>query len=297
MSKELMTTREVAKYLKLNEKKVYALAKSGDIPCTKVTGKWLFPKEHIDSWIEKSVHPASMTEEFEHIKVVGSHDPAIDLLASEVNGRFPRITLLAAHIGSLGGLEALTRGAAHISGIHLLDPETNDYNLSYVKKVAAGLNPVVVHFLDREQGLMTQPGNTLQIEGIEDLTRQGVRFINRQKGSGTRILLDFNLEKLGIAPDGIMGYDDCASTHTEVATAIRGGSANVGLGLRTAAVSANLDFISITKERYDLVIPRTYFYTEPVQKCLEVVRSKRFRERVERLGGYDTTDAGTVLLW
>jgi putative molybdopterin biosynthesis protein len=297
MSEKLMTAKEAAEYLSLNEKKIYALAKSGDIPCTKVTGKWIFPRERIDSWIEESIRPAASGQAYEHIKIVGSHDPAIDLLASEMNGRFPRITILAAHVGSLAGLEALSRGAAHISGIHLLDPETNEYNITYAERYVGALHPLVVHFLDREQGLMVQRGNPMRIESIEDLTRGGIRLINRQRGSGTRMLLDLHLAKLGIDPGGITGYEDCASTHTEVATVVRGDGADAGLGLRAAATAADLDFITIAKERYDLVIPRAFFYTEPIQKGLEVIRSKRFKERVERLSGYDTTDAGAVLAW
>ena len=297
MSERLMTAREVAEYLSLNEKKIYALAKRGDIPCTKVTGKWLFPKEQIDAWIAGSGGPGAQQETFEHVRIVGSHDPAIDLLASEVNDRFPRLTILAAHVGSLNGLEALLRNAAQMSGVHLLDPETGEYNIPHAQRILGALHPIVVHFALREQGLIVQKGNPTGVRGVEQIGTRGARLINRQEGSGTRVLLDLLLMRHGIDPGSITGYDDCASTHTEVATVIKGGSADVGLGLRTAAAAADLDFIPVTKERYDLVIPRSFFYTEPIQKCLEVLRSAHFKERIERLGGYDTTDTGTVLLW
>jgi putative molybdopterin biosynthesis protein len=297
MTEMLMTVKELAKYLNLNEKKIYALIKRGDIPCTKVTGKWLFPKQLIDYWIEDAVRGETAPESFESVTIVGSHDPAVDLLASEIHEIFPELTVLSGHVGSLQGLMTLRSGKTHITGIHLLDPDTNEYNLSYVHRYAASLKPIVVHFLDREQGLIVQAGNPLTIRGIEDLTRPGVRFVNRQEGAGTRLLFDFHLKQLGIERGRIAGYDDVVTTHTEVALAVRSGRANVGLGVRAAAAGSGLGFVPVTQERFDFIIPKRYFYTEPIQKCIEVVRSKHFKEKVDEMSGYDTTDAGTVLSW
>lgn len=292
MTERLMTVREVARYLSLNEKKIYALIKRGDIPCTKVTGKWLFPKRHIDRWLEETMQGAGSLE---CISITGSHDPALDLLASEVHERFRRLTVLSAHVGSLEGLVMIGRGGAHISGVHLFDPDTREYNLTFIRKYMQASRAIVVHFLRREQGLIVRKGNPLGIGGFEDLPRRDVRFVNRQQGSGTRVLLDYHLDRLGIDPGLITGYEDCLSTHTEVASAVRDGRADAGLGVRAAA--ADLDFLPVTMERYDLVVRKECFYTEPIQKCMDVIHSRRFRERVTGMGGYDTADTGTVLSW
>ncbi len=292
MTENLMTVKEVARYLSLNEKKIYALIKRGDIPCTKVTGKWLFPKKHIDRWLEETMQGAGR---FESISVTGSHDPALDLLASAVHDRFRRLTVLSAHVGSLEGLVAVSRGGAHMSGLHLFDPETREYNVTFIRKYMPAAKPIVVHFLKREQGLIVRKGNPLGIQGFEDLSRRSVRYINRQRGSGTRVLLDYHLGRLGIDPGNIAGYEDCLSTHTEVAAAVRSERADVGLGVRAAA--SDLDFVPVTMEQYDFVVRKEYFYTEPLQKYLDVMRSRRFRERVAEMGGYDASETGAVLSW
>jgi putative molybdopterin biosynthesis protein len=292
MTDRLMTVREVARYLSLNEKKIYALIKQGGIPCTKVTGKWLFPKRHVDRWLEETMQG---TGRFESISITGSHDPALDLLSSEVHERFRRLTVLSAHVGSLEGLVSISRGGAHMSGVHLFDPDTREYNFTFIRKYMPASKPIVVHFLKREQGLIVRKGNPLGVGGFEDLSRRDVRFINRQQGSGTRVLLDYHLGRLGIDGGTINGYEDCLSTHTEVAAAVRGCRADAGLGVRAAA--SDLDFIPVTMERYDFVVRKEYFYTEPLQKCMDVMRSRRFRERVTQMGGYDATDTGAVLSW
>ncbi|MFQ6044002.1 MAG: substrate-binding domain-containing protein [Candidatus Poribacteria bacterium] len=293
----MMTTKEVAEYLNLNEKKVYALIKEGEIPCTKITGKWIFPKNLLDKWIEDNVQSTKVLEGIENITIIGSHDLSIDLLASEVNKKFPQLILLSANLGSVGGLMSLKRGRSHIAGAHLLHPETHEYNLPYLPKYLPKLESVVVNFVYREQGLIVQSGNPLNISGFGDLCRPDVRFINRQEGSGTRLLLDYHLGRLGIEGNRIRGYNYQVSTHTEVATAIRNGQADVGLGVLAAALSFGLEFIPITKERFDFIIPKVYFYTEPIQELLEIIRSKDFIHEVEQMGGYDVRDTGKVLMW
>ena len=297
MGETLMTAKELAKYLNLNEKKIYALIKRGDIPCTKTTGKWLFPKRLIDKWLEDDIQGGQRDQKIESIMIAGSHDLAIDVLASEVNEMFPQLIVLSASIGSVGGLHALQRGRAHVAGVHLFHPETNEYNLPFLDEYLPGIEKVVVHFLYREQGLIVQPGNPLNIDGFQDLSRPDVRFINRQEGAGTRVLLDHHLTLSGMEPTGIRGYDDHVSTHTEVAMAIRSGEANVGLGLRAIALAFGLECIPVTKERYDFVIPKGNFYTQPIQEFLEVIRSEHFRRKIDHMGGYDVSDTGKVISW
>ncbi len=296
MTDELMTTRELAKYLSLNEKKIYALVRRGDIPRTRVTGKYLFPKRLIDRWIDDNTAGSGGHGSFEEIRITGSHDLAIDIAASETRERFPRLTVLSANVGSIQGISALRHGRTEIAGIHLFDPETKGYNFPYLEKHLPRLRPVVVHFLDRMQGLIVREGNPLRIKGFEDLTRPDLSFVNRQEGSGTRILLDFHLRMLGIRADAIRGYDRCLSTHTEVAREVLSGRADAGLGIRAAA-GPGLDFIPVTKESYDLVIRKESFYTEPVQEFIEVVRSDSFRKRILEMGGYDLEGSGRVISW
>ena len=293
----MMTTKKLAEYLNINEKKVYALIKEGEIPCTKITGKWIFPKNLIDKWIEENIQGTKVLEGIDNITIIGSHDLSIDLLASEVNEKFPQLILLSANLGSVGGLISLKRGRSHIAGAHLLHPESNEYNIPYLPKYLPKLESVVVNFVYREQGLIVQPGNPFNISSFEDLCRANVRFINRQEGSGTRLLLDYHLKQLGIEGNKIRGYNHQVSTHTEVATAIRNAQTDVGLGVRAAALAFGLEFIPITKERFDFIIPKVYFYTEPIQELLEIIRSRDFIQKVEQMGGYDVKDAGKVLAW
>ncbi len=297
MTEELLTVRELAAHLNLNEKKIYSLIKRGDIPCTKITGKWLFPKNRIDEWIQMSVGPDFRSDSPGNIRIAGSNDPAIELLASSVKKRFPRLTVLSASVGSRRGLTMLRQGGTHLSGMHLFDPGTNEYNIPYLRRFAPSLHTVVVNFVYRDQGILVKSGNPLRIYGIEDLARPEVRYINRQPGAGTRLLLDHHMRLHGIGRDRIQGYDDYVTTHAEVAAAIQRGRADAGLGIREAAVSFGLGFIPVTKERFDLVIPRRFYYTEPIQQCLEVTRSEAFKESVKRLNGYDAADTGTVLCW
>jgi putative molybdopterin biosynthesis protein len=297
VGEDLMTARELARYLHLNEKKIYALVKRRDFPCTKRTGKWLFSRKLVDRWIEQGMLSRCAPEKITDITIAGSHDLAIDLLASELSDRFPQLILLSAHIGSLAGLETLRQGRTHVAGIHLLDPDTGEYNLPFLHRHSPDFKTVVVHLFGREQGLILSSENPSGILGIEDLNKPGVRLVNRQEGSGTRLLLDQLLQKKAIAPGHIQGYDHCVATHTEVATTIRHGLADVGLGLRAAALAAGLDFILLKKEQFDLVMPKMLFYTEPVQELLDTARSPRFKERVRQLGGYDVHDSGSVIAW
>ncbi|MCK4538276.1 MAG: helix-turn-helix transcriptional regulator [Candidatus Krumholzibacteria bacterium] len=305
MTEILMTTKELAAYINLNEKKIYDLVKKRVIPHTKVTGKYLFPRDSIDRWIEDSIVAASTGKGSGKVTITGSHDPAIDLLISEVNRRHPDMTLLAASVGSTRGIELLGEGGADMAGIHILDTESNDYNLPWLEKHMPGLKPVVVHFAMRSQGLIVAKGNPLGISGIEDLCAPGPkgmvaggpRFINRQAGSGTRLLFDHLVAGAGLDPASIDLSSGEVATHTEVAQAVRAGRVDVGMGVKSAAVAAGLDFVPLAEESFDIAVSRRNFYSEPVQKCLEVVRSLEFMESVAGMGGYDMKDSGAVISW
>lgn len=235
---------------------------------------------------------ARFAEQQNTIILTGSHDLTLDLLASHLGRQNPGVTLCVSNVGSLGGLIALEREEAHVAGAHLLDEETGEYNVPYVKRLLPGQEVVLVTLAHRLQGLILPKGNPAGIGGLDDLLRQGVRFVNRQKGAGTRVLLDHRLKKLGARPDQIEGYQREEQTHLAVAAAVASGAADVGLGILAAARSFGLEFLPLVKERYDLVVPRRHYENPLFQALLRVIGDEGFRQVVEELGGYDVGEMG-----
>jgi putative molybdopterin biosynthesis protein len=229
------------------------------------------------------------------IVAIGSHDLTLDLLSSELAKLSPGLSLSSSNVGSLGGLIALQRGEAHLAGSHLLDEETGEYNLSYVRRLLRDRPTVLVNLVYRDQGFIVPRGNPKKIGGLEDLVRPDVQFINRQKGAGTRVLLDYQLKQLGISPEQINGYRREEFTHLAVAASIAGDTADTGLGILAAARALRLGFVPLLKERYDLVIPRVNYGSPLMQLLLDTLRGPRFRTQVEALGGYDTSQMGEVV--
>ncbi len=229
------------------------------------------------------------------VVVVGSHDNTLDILANQMKVRDFRFGLSSSNVGSLGGLIALRNGNCHAAGSHLLDTETGSYNFSYIKRYLPDLRVKLVNLVYRQQGLIVPSGNPKGITGIEDLARGDIAFINRQAGSGTRILLDYWLEKLDIKPENIQGYDQDEFTHMSVAVSVLSGAADTGLGIYAAARALDLDFVPIGTEEYDIVIPEEFFEDDKIQVMLEVIRSERFKQLVHHLGGYDTSKTGSVI--
>ncbi|MFZ5597085.1 MAG: molybdopterin biosynthesis protein [Bacillota bacterium] len=227
--------------------------------------------------------------------IIGSHDIALDVMANFLKLIHPRASLSSAHVGSLGGINALKRGEAHCAGTHLLDEETGEYNVSYIKRLLPGRKMVLVNLVYREQGLIVARGNPKGITGVKDLAKEGVNYINRQRGAGTRVLLDFKLKELGIGPESIAGYDREEYTHMSVAAAVASGSADAAMGIRAAARALGLDFISVMEERYDLCIPAEYMDSPYITRLLEVMKMREFRAAVGELGGYDLRDCGKIM--
>ncbi|OPY87102.1 MAG: Molybdopterin molybdenumtransferase [Syntrophaceae bacterium PtaU1.Bin231] len=225
---------------------------------------------------------------------IGSHDLCLDMLSQYLADAGRRFS--SANAGSLGGLMALRRGDAHLAGSHLLDPATGEYNISYVKQYLPNVPVVVMTFLHREQGLIVAPCNPRGIQGLSDLTRDDVRYVNRQRGAGTRVLLDYHLNKLGIEPERVKGYRREEYTHLAVAVAVQSGAADCGLGIASAAHALQLDFIPFEKERYDLVIPRIHYESELLQPLLDLIRGPVLRGVVNELPGYDTTSMGNIVI-
>jgi putative molybdopterin biosynthesis protein len=263
----------------------------------KADGLLLIPRfsEGLDAGTEAEVELLRPLEEVENtIVAIGSHDLTLDLLASFLRRANPGLRLSSSHIGSLGGLIALRRGEAHLAGSHLLDEDTGEYNLSYIRRYLPDVPVLLVNLVDRVQGLMVAPGNPKAIHTLEDLSRPGTVFVNRQRGSGTRVLLDYKLKELNILSERLMGYEREEYSHLAVAAAVKGGSADTGLGILSAARALGLDFVPLLNERYDLVIPRAHYDSGLLQPMLALLQDEDFRRAVEDLGGYHTGDMGKV---
>ena len=245
----------------------------------KVSVELLRPAEHLDGTIV----------------AIGSHDMTLDLLASELRRKNPELTLASSNVGSLGGLLALGRGEAHMAGCHLLDEETGEYNVSFVRRYLKGRAVVLMNLVQRVQGLIVRNGNPKSVSSLEDLVREEVTFVNRQRGSGTRVLLDYMLKRGGLSNEQLHGYEREEYTHLAVAAAVNAGRADVGLGVLSAARAMGMDFVPLLTEQYDLAIPTEFYESDLLQPLLSLIRSDEFEQEVQALGGYDTSQTGDVV--
>ncbi|MDH3541400.1 MAG: molybdopterin-binding protein, partial [Desulfobulbaceae bacterium] len=227
---------------------------------------------------------------------IGSHDNILDVLANLLHRQRPICRLSSAHVGSMGGIMAIKRSEAHLAGTHLLDEETGEYNIPYIKKFLPDIPLQLINLTYREQGLLVPRGNPLDIKGFQDLARREVRFINRQRGAGTRLLTDMHLGRLGINPEQVNGYEREEYTHMNVASAIASNNVDTGLAIRAAAVALDLDFIPVAQERYDIILPKAFLHDPKVIALLQTIReNEEFRRTVAGLGGYDLRDCGMVI--
>ncbi len=225
------------------------------------------------------------------VVIIGSHDMTIDVLGDEVR-RKGHVRISSGNVGSLGGLLAIRKGTCHMAGSHLLDTETGEYNLSYIKRYIPNMAVTVFHLVLRDQGLILSKGNPKGIKGVRDLPRDDVVFVNRQAGSGTRVLFDYKLNQAGIPSDAVKGYDHEEFTHMAVAVDILSGAADCGMGIHAAAKALDLGFVPIEQEQYDLIVPTRMLDQPNIQDTLNTMRSDNFRKRVAALGGYDPSRSG-----
>jgi putative molybdopterin biosynthesis protein len=250
-------------------------------------------RQALDRW--RVVSQATSTPLGEVLVFIGSHDLAVAWLATHFNEIAPGYSLQLNFSGSLGGLIALAEGKADLAGCHLWDEETDTYNLPFVRRLLPGQRVVLVTLARRQLGLIVPPGNPANVQELADLRRPGLRFVNRQPGSGTRVWLDAMLQRQGIQPAAIQGYCDEKMTHTEIANTVAEGLADVGLGLEGAARPYGLGFVPLTQEQYDLVIPAQHFDSPPLQALIKWISSPAARQAISSLAGYETSNTGEVV--
>lgn len=248
---------------------------------------------------EGTLVPAELTvsEEFLNgvLVCVGSHDNTLDALADELMGADDPFRLVSTHVGSMGGITALGNGSCHMAGMHLLDEDSGDFNFSFLEKYLPGGDVDLVNLAIRHQGIIVPKGNPKNIKGVADLKGGGLRFINRQRGAGTRILFDWHLKLEGMSPADVCGYDKEETTHMAVAVNVLTGAADCGMGIFAAAQALGLDFVPLARERYDLAIPRRFLGDPRIAAVRRLLESEAFRARIEGLGGYETALTGQVM--
>jgi putative molybdopterin biosynthesis protein len=303
MEKEMLTAKEAAQYLNLNEKIIYRLVREGKLPGARITGKWTFSRHQLRQWIEshslEGIGPLPFPSESKAetaLLIAGSDDLLLGrVLAQILHAECPEVLTFYATMGSLEGIRAIRDGKAHLAGVHLYHAQSGEYNLPYLGGFGPNERPLVFNLAYRTQGWMVRRHGSPAFRGATDLLQPGIRLINRERGSGTRVLLDYLLANDGIDPRKVAGYMDEVYTHLEVGLAILRGEADVGLGIQPVAGFLGLRFLAITAERYDLVVPRESLSLRSVQVFFNLLRSRRFLKQAKALPGYDLRDSGKIL--
>ncbi len=301
MPETLLTTREVAAYLHINDKQVYRLIRNGDIPCTRVTGKWLFPQSLVEDWVKRSAQQHTTPQPYttervdldQGLLIAGSNDMLLDSLLDLAGRRFPEYVWYTSNLGSFGGLSALKQARAHVALAHLRDQTTGEYNVPFVTQPDTPEALLVVTLWHRRLGLVSRPGDT-QVQSLATMPQHSVRFVNRQPGSGVRWLIDQQLQQAQLEPQSIPGYETEAWTHWEVGLQILHQQADIGVATQSVAHQLGLSFSEIVEERFDLLVSKDVYFTKPVQVLLEVLSSSALKDRAATLGGYDVRETGKL---
>ncbi|MGE0822292.1 MAG: substrate-binding domain-containing protein [Candidatus Binatia bacterium] len=305
MSEILLNTRQVASYLQINEKQVYRLVRNGKIPCTRVTGKWLFPQSLVEEWVQRSAQaktldaarPRAMTERFgldRGLLVAGSDDLLLDSLFECARRHASGYLIYTTNLGSFGGLEALKQGTAHVALAHLRDPDTGEYNIPFLAQYLSLDAVVAVTLWHRRVGLLHRVEGPA-VDSFTALRQRTLRFVNRQQGSGIRWLIDQQLREAKVKASQIRGYNDEVWTHWEVGLHVLNGQADVGVAAESVARVLGLAFHPVIEERFDLIVSKDHYFTKPVQSLLETLNSEEFKTRARTMQGYDLRDSGKVV--
>mgnify|MGYP001826368797 FL=1 len=295
----LLSTKEVARLLNVNEKMVYTLVAEKGLPASKVTGKWLFPRHLVEQWVETQTINYPDTGNLQPVQqgiliLAGSNDPLLDRAISLFNNQSQAPLAVFGNLGSMGGLRALRQNLCHIASSHLLQEDEQEYNFDYASQ-ELDLIPAVVNFCRREQGILVAEGNPKKISTVADLAGPGLRIVNRPLGTGTRLLLDRELKKAGIEGEKIDGYGDEVHRHLDVGLEIVAGRADAGPGIGAVAGLLNIGFIPIRWERFDLMILKDRFFDEGIQRFLSLLHEKAFKQLAEGFSGYDLGLAGKMI--
>lgn len=302
---DMLTSREVAAYLGIHEKHVYRLLRQGRLPGTRITGRWVFSKRLVREWIEASSRETvaqeraasgvtTRTVDPHHLVIVGADDLLLKILEREFNRRHPALLVTSAALNSVAGIAAVRERRAHVAGIHLLDPDSREYNRPQVAAAFEGTRAMLVTLAHRELGLLLPRGNPRRVTGLADVVRLRLRLASRDVGSGVRLLQDLLLRDLKLGKRRLQGTEMPVATHLEVATAIAEGRADAGIGTVAPARSLGLDFIPLAWERYDLVTTDEAFYHRPTQAFFEMIKSDWLRQLVGTLPGYDARETGLL---
>ena len=299
MMQKLLSTKEVAQLLGVNEKMVYTLVAEKSLPATRITGKWLFPRHLVEQWVEANTinYPQSVDHlpPYEGILIIaGSNDPLLEKAISLFNSTYTDQIAVFGNLGSMGGVRALRRNQCHMASSHLLQENGKEYNFDVAAQELEKI-PAIVNFCKREQGIIIAKGNPEKIRAISDLKKPGLKIVNRPSGTGTRLLLDKALKAEGIKGDSIDGYHREVFRHMDVALEILAGKADAGPGIRAVASLLGLDFIPLRWERYDLLISKERFFDKGVQLFVSMLQEEAFHELGKSLDGYDLSTSGKMV--
>jgi putative molybdopterin biosynthesis protein len=297
--KDLLSTREVARFLNINEKMVYTLISDKGLPATKVTGKWLFPRHLVERWLENETVNYPKTAEplppYDGLLIItGSNDVLLDRLISKYNTFQGDHVAVFGNLGSLGGIKALRRNNCHIASSHLMQENEQEYNFDFAIQELDQL-PAVVNFCRREQGILVAKGNPRGIQSVADLGINGIKIVNRHPGTGTRLLFDVELDKAGLQGKQIDGYNREVYRHLDVGLEVLSKRADAGPGIRVVAGLLDLAFIPLRWERFDFLILKDRFFDQGVQRFIGLLHESAFKNLAQDLKGYDLTLCGKVV--
>lgn len=314
MDRDLLKPEEVANILKISKYTVYEMVKRGELQAIRIGRKMRFDPEMIENYKhgyetktqKLSDHSGKNTSSESNIPLtsginghpilfLGSHDLAIEELVNEMKESYEDIRFFTAFTGSMDGLLNLYFGKCDIAGCHLYDEELKQYNVPFVKRIFPGERMYILHFVKRNIGWIIPKGNPKNLTCWQDIARSDLKIINRQKGSGTRILLDYYIRKLNISIDKIAGYNDTERTHIGAALKVARGLADMALGSESAANTLGLDFVFLKQESYDFIMKPEFYHSNQGQAFIRVLQKARLKEKITQLGGYDTKDIGYLL--
>jgi excisionase family DNA binding protein len=296
---KFITTRDVAELLKVNEKMIYTLVSEKGLPATKVTGKWLFPRRMVEEWLELNienapVQAAALSSDSGRLLLAGSDDPFFQKTLSLYHSKRSDVIAFFANVGSMGGLKSLRRGLCHIGVCHLLQDDNEEYNFEFAEQ-ELDKAPVFINFSKRQQGILVAPGNPKKISKISDLARDNITIVNRPLGTGTRLLLDFEIARSDISARQIKGYDHEVSRHIDAGLDILAGRADAAPAIKAVAGMLDLDFVPLRWERFDLLVSRERFFEKGIQDFLGILQEEEFQKLAETFEGYDISSSGKMI--